>query len=525
MTPKKAARSSQSPLPLDGYIRVSQVGGRGGEGFISPEVQEQAILDWARRNKREVILQEPELNVSGGTMDRPIFNRSMQRVRDGESGGIVVFKSDRFARSLIGAVTTLAELGEHSAAFASATEPQLDYSTPAGRAFLHMLFVFAEFVRATIKESWATSQRMAVERGIHISPYHYLGYDTGEDGRLVPNEWAPTAHEVFERRSQRQGWGTIATWLNEIGAPVPTSKKKEGKRRAAAQWTAQAVQRLCAKRVYRGEASRYVEQNVDDREPLLNREAHPALVSEELWRAAQMASTSATGQKLKPSMLLSGLLRCAGCRYRMSKGTGPQGEVLYRCRGSYASGQCQERAFIKAEAIDGYVEEVILAELDTAAQLVPETANREETLGALEAAQAELEDFRQDTAARKKLGAAWHDWLDVYLRNVKEAEIALGRIDELAGIAGSEGLARDHYLALPIDERREVLGGFLDAVFVRRSRGKGRHVDPTPERTRILWRGEAPADLPRQRVVNDIRPFDFGEGDVKSGVVTSQAAP
>jgi site-specific DNA recombinase len=276
MTPKKTARSRQSPLPLDGYIRVSRVGGRGGEGFISPEVQEQGIREWERRSGREVVIQEPELNVSGGTMDRPIFNRSMQRVRDRVSGGIVVFKSDRFARSLIGAVTTLAELGEHDAAFASATEPQLDYSTPAGRAFLHMLFVFAEFVRATIKESWATSQRMAVERGIHISPYNYLGYDT-EDGRLVPNEWAPIAREVFERRRDRQGWGAIATWLNEVGAPVPTSRKKGGKRRTANQWAPVAVARMCAKRVYRGEASRYVDQNIDGLEPIVNREAHPAL--------------------------------------------------------------------------------------------------------------------------------------------------------------------------------------------------------------------------------------------------------
>jgi len=521
MTPKKTARSSQGPLPLDGYIRVSQVGGRGGEGFISPEVQEQSILDWAKRNRREVVLQPRELNVSGGTMDRPVFNRLMQRVRDGESGGIVVFKSDRFARSLLGAVVTLAELGQHGAAFASATEPQLDYSTPAGQAFLHMLFVFAEFVRATIKESWATSQRMAVERGIHISPYDYLGYDTGEDGRLAPNDWAPTAKEVFERRGRRQGWGTIATWLNECGAPVPVSKKKGGKRRAAVQWNANMVQRMCAKRVYRGEASRYVTQNVDDREPILNREAHLALVSEELWRSAQMASTAATGQNLKPSQLLSGLVRCGGCRYRMSKGEGPGGEALYRCRGKHASGECPERASIKVEALDAYVDAVMAAELDTPADLIPDTVSREDALRVLTSARSDLDDFRCDTAARKKLGNAWHEWLDVYLKSVQEAEIALGRIDELAGVSGTEGLASDHYLSLPTDERREVLGGFLDAVIVRRSRGKGRHVDPTPERTRILWRGEGPADLPRPRVVNDIRRFDFGESDIESGVVAT----
>jgi DNA invertase Pin-like site-specific DNA recombinase len=506
------ATPSPAALPLDGYVRVSRVGDRGGEGFISPEIQEQAILDWGERNGHPVLMHRHELNVSGGTMDRPVFNEIMERVRNRESGGIVVYKTDRFARSLLGAVTTLAELGKHGAAFASVSEPELDYSTPAGQAFLHMLFVFAEFVRATIKESWATSQRMAVERGIHISPTDYLGYEKGDDGRLRPNGQAPIAVEVFERRGiEHEGWGQIANWLNEA-AP-----------KAKGQWNGAAIQRLCANRVYRGEASRYVKQNVDNRDPIVNRDAHPALVPEELWQAAQMVPLG-VGRSLAPGQLLSGLVRCAGCRYRMSKGKGPRGEDLYRCRANHASGRCPEPAAIKLDALDEYVEGVILAELDTAATLMPDTDGREQAVRALAEAQAALDDFRRDTAARRKLGAAWHEWLDVYLGNVREAQVELDRINNLTAMASSESVAREHYLGLPIDERRQVLGGFLDAVIVRRSRGRGRNVDPTADRTRILWRGEAPANLPRQRVANIIEPFDFGEGDVETGIAAAEAA-
>ena len=57
---------------------------------------------------------------------------------------------------------------------------------------MQQMFVFAEFVRGTLKESWATAARNAiVERGAQISPTDYLGYDRGDDGRLVPNEQAP----------------------------------------------------------------------------------------------------------------------------------------------------------------------------------------------------------------------------------------------------------------------------------------------------------------------------------------------
>jgi site-specific DNA recombinase len=499
-----------SSAPLDGYVRVSRVGGRKGEGFISPDVQEQAILDWAERNGREVQMAEHELNVSGGTMDRPIFNQLMERVRSGESAGIVVYKTDRFARSLLGAVTTLAELGQYSAAFASVTEPQLDYSTPAGQAFLHMLFVFAEFVRATIKESWAISARKAIERGVHISPAPYFGYLKGEDGRLMPSPQAPLAIEVFERRGiNREPWAEIAGWLNDA-AP-----------RENGQWVAATVQRLCANRVYRGEASRYVKQNVDGRDPIINRDAHPALVSEELWRASQMVRT-ATGRKDPPALLLSGIVRCAGCRYRMSKGSGPRGEVMYRCRGAHASGQCEERAYIKSDAIDTYVEAVFLDGLDQEAEAVPDTTDRDEALRLLEEARAATEDFRKDTAARKKLGPAWHDWLDAYLKDEREAEIRVTQVTEASAGGGSRRLLRDDYLALPLAERRAVLAGSIDAVMVRRSHGRGRNVDPTPERTRILWRGEAPEDLPRQRRRNAIRPFVFDQDEIPAGMAAAE---
>ena len=81
----------------------------------------------------------------------------------------------------LGALSTLAELGKHKASFASATEPELDYSTAAGKAFLGMLFVFNQFIRDSLTESWATTAEHAIARGIHISPVDYFGYDLGQD--------------------------------------------------------------------------------------------------------------------------------------------------------------------------------------------------------------------------------------------------------------------------------------------------------------------------------------------------------
>jgi hypothetical protein len=204
----------------------------------------------------------------------------------------------------------------------------------------------------------------------------------------------------------------------------------------------------------------------------------------------------------------------------MSLGRGPQGERLYRCRGRHASGRCPQPASILVDVVESYIEDLIVSEIDGIARLVPDSSERDSAAARLARAREDLDDFRRDRAARRKLGADWHDWLDEYLRAVREAEAAIADLDQRVGVAVA-GLTGDHLRGLGVDERREVFGGFIDCVFVRRSRGRGRHVDPVERRVRVLWRGQAPSDLPRQRVVNPIVPFDF-EDDVEPRVLAAQ---
>jgi site-specific DNA recombinase len=497
-------------LPLDGYVRVSRVGARDkSDGFISPDVQERAVLDWGKRTGVEIVMQPHELNVSGGTMDRPVFGTILERIRSGKSGGLVVYKLDRFARTLLGALNTLEELGRHDATFASATEPQLDYVTPSGRAFVNQLFVFAQFTRETLKESWHVTQRHAIEQGIHISPNGFLGYDLGEGRRLVPNAQASIVREVFERRAGGETWGRLADWLQDV-AP----------REDGTTWTPVALQRLTGKRVYRGEASRFVTQDKDGRGPIINPDAHTGIVSEDLWQRAQMTPRVARSGPNGSLPLLSGLVRCSGCRYSMSIGRGPKGERLYRCRRRHASGTCPQPAQVMAESLEDYVQRMVLGEIDGVAELVPDSSERERVGAALDQARADLEGFRQDRGARRRLGPAWLEWLDDYLKAVGDLETQLEQIDQRGGVASS-GLTRERYLTLGVDDRREALGGFLDTIMVRPSRGRGRNVDPIERRVRVLWRGEGPDDLPKRRVVNQIVSFEF-EDDIETGVVASQ---
>jgi hypothetical protein len=74
-----------------------------------------------------------DMDVGGGTMDRPGLNKALGRVRDGSSGGIVVARVDRFARTLRGALDVLEELERAGGVFIECDGQGWDTSTSMGR--------------------------------------------------------------------------------------------------------------------------------------------------------------------------------------------------------------------------------------------------------------------------------------------------------------------------------------------------------------------------------------------------------
>jgi DNA invertase Pin-like site-specific DNA recombinase len=83
---------------MDGYIRVSRRMGREGPGYISPDVQREAIERWAAYRDVEVGEWHVDEDWSGGTQERPGLERAIDRAVTGETGGIVSWKIDRFSR-------------------------------------------------------------------------------------------------------------------------------------------------------------------------------------------------------------------------------------------------------------------------------------------------------------------------------------------------------------------------------------------------------------------------------------------
>jgi DNA invertase Pin-like site-specific DNA recombinase len=90
-------------------------------------------------------------DVGSGAKDRPQREALLRAARRREIDVVVVWRLDRWGRSLPDLVVTLRELTELGVGFVSLTEA-LDLTTPTGRAMAGMLAVFAEFEREVLRE-------------------------------------------------------------------------------------------------------------------------------------------------------------------------------------------------------------------------------------------------------------------------------------------------------------------------------------------------------------------------------------
>lgn len=103
-----------------------------------------------------------EKESSRGT--RPVKQSVISQLRRYEFNGVVVWKLDRWGRSLRELVNEIEELKERGQIFVSYTD-NIDLSTSAGRLQFGMISVFAEFERDLISERTRLALQMRQQRG------------------------------------------------------------------------------------------------------------------------------------------------------------------------------------------------------------------------------------------------------------------------------------------------------------------------------------------------------------------------
>jgi DNA invertase Pin-like site-specific DNA recombinase len=105
--------------------------------------------EYARKRGWAVALEIKD--VGSGASLRQKREELLTAVRRREVDVVIVWRLDRWGRSLVDLVTTLQELSSLKVGFVSLTEA-LDLTTPGGRALAGMLAVFAEFERDILRD-------------------------------------------------------------------------------------------------------------------------------------------------------------------------------------------------------------------------------------------------------------------------------------------------------------------------------------------------------------------------------------
>lgn len=102
----------------------------------------------AHRSWRVVMRVE---DVGSGASERPRRDQLLDAARRRQLDTVLVWRLDRWGRSVADLVVTLNELAALDVGFVSLTEA-LDLTTPTGRAMAGLLAVFAEFEREILRE-------------------------------------------------------------------------------------------------------------------------------------------------------------------------------------------------------------------------------------------------------------------------------------------------------------------------------------------------------------------------------------
>src|SRR5258708_1946539 len=199
------------------YARVST-----SNGTQDPEMQLRELREYAA-NRDLAIVGEYIDRMTGSKDSRPSLNRLMADASQRKFDAVLVWKLDRFGRSLRHVVNALAEFEALGLSFISLRD-NLDLSTPSGRLMFQIIGAMAEFERSLIQERVRAGLRNARAKGKRLGrPHIFVSQNrldtlhaSGASWRAISKELGVgvgTAHRISQQRSKNPCGGGCGSAL------------------------------------------------------------------------------------------------------------------------------------------------------------------------------------------------------------------------------------------------------------------------------------------------------------------------
>jgi len=322
------------------YARYS-AGPRQTDQSIEGQVRD--CTDFCKQKGFEIVELYADRHISGKTDERPEFQRLIVDSKKNKFDGVVVWKTDRFARNKYDSAIYKRQLRQNGIQIFYAKESIPD--GPEGIILESLMEGLAEYYSAELAQKIKRGMHESALKGRALGPNRPLGYKTGENHTYeIDPDGAKAVQIIFEMYIAGEANADICRRLNDLG--YRTSQGNE--------FNKNSVSRIIQNKMYIGiyeAAGVRIEDGV------------PALVSKEMFHLAQMEKerrkTSKRERKEVADYMLSGKLFCGHCKKAMNgvSGTGKSGRKFYYyyCPSSRAKKLCKKRHVRKE-----YIEDLIV---------------------------------------------------------------------------------------------------------------------------------------------------------------------
>jgi site-specific DNA recombinase len=330
------------------YIRVST----DDQMEYSPDSQLEKIREYAKKSDmvlpEELIFREDE-GISGKKAEkRPEFMRMIGTAKKKPKpfDVIIVWKFSRFARNRQDSIVYKSMLRKQCGIDIVSVTEQIgdDKMSIIVEA---MIEAMDEYYSINLAEEVRRGMNEKVSRGEPVTAPAF-GYKIKDKKYYIDPDTAPFVRMIFDDYISGEGCRAIALKLNAMGI-----RTKRG-----GLWENRTVEYILHNPVYVGKIrwnpKRKTRRDYNDPSIVIIDGDHEHLIDDEIWEKAQKRQTEnkmlfgkLAGQKLQPSYMLQGLVKCSSCGKTLSRSVGKS----LQCIG-YAHGKCSVSHSILIERLD-----------------------------------------------------------------------------------------------------------------------------------------------------------------------------
>lgn len=253
------------------YIRVSTED-QAREGYSLDE-QERRIKEYCKYKEINIykIFRE-EGKSAKNTEGRPMFNKMLEEMENNKFNAIVIYKLDRFTRSIVDLDNTLKKMEKKKCDLMSVTE-EINTSTAFGKFFVRIIVLLAQLEIEQTSERTIMGLEGAVKEGVYIGQAP-LGYKRYKDKKLVIfEEEALTIRKIFNLYLKGYSYYYIAKLLIAEGNLLR-------------KWKDNIIQKIINNKVYCGDIEH--RKTEKDKEMIIFENVVPAIVSKDIFNECQM---------------------------------------------------------------------------------------------------------------------------------------------------------------------------------------------------------------------------------------------